>query len=116
MEERPWFPGALRALAVWGPYRGPPLLLQRRPGRGQDDLVLLRDEAVATAGRRPHALLARLVAHLHALIHARVRPDVHEAVGLAELHAAGEHDGGELHPLGQLRLPALGGVGERARL
>src|SRR5262245_44559411 len=91
-------------------------LLQRRKGGGEDDLVLLRDQAVAAAAGGPHALLARLVADLHALVHARVGPDVHEAVGLAELHASGEHDRRELDALGQLGLPAVGRGGQRAAL
>src|SRR2546422_68013 len=64
------------------------------------------------ASRRwPHALLPRFVTYLHPVVHARVGPDVHEAVGAAELHAAREHDGRELRALADLRLPALRRVG-----
>src|SRR6266480_559900 len=90
------------------------ILLQRREGGGQENLVLLRQQPVGSARRRPDALLPRLVPHLRARIEARVRPDMHEAVGRAEFDAPGEHDGRELHALGELRLPARRHIGERS--
>src|SRR5262249_49702428 len=71
---------------------------------------------IGAARRRPHALLAGLVTGLHALIEALVRPDVYEAVGAAELHAAREHYRRELDAIRQLLAPALGGGRQRATL
>src|SRR5206468_11463122 len=59
--------------------------------------------------------LPRFLAHLHAVVHRRVGPDVDEAVGAAKLHAAREHDGRELRALADLGLPALRRVRQRAR-
>src|SRR5437899_7233477 len=91
-------------------------LLERGECGGQENLVLLRQQVVAAAGGRPDPALARFATNLRALIEARVRPDVHEPVGAAELDAAGEHQGRELRALGQSLLPPLGDLRERARL
>src|SRR6267143_4589723 len=95
---------------------GPVTLLERGERGGQEYLVLLGDEAVAAARRWPDTPLGRFGAHLRPLIQARVRPDVHEAVGASELDAAREHQRRELRPLGQRPLPGLRHLGQHARL
>src|SRR5205809_1377584 len=91
-------------------------LLERRERGWQQDLVLLRQKPIGPARRRPDALLPGVVPHSGALIEARVGPDVYEAIGAAELDAAGEDDGRELRALGELRLPPGRHVGQRTGL
>src|SRR5712691_8760637 len=107
---------ASRRAPVW-PGRAEHGSLLERGERGREhELVLLREQAPAATGRRPHALLARVLADLHARVHPRVGPDVHEAVGGPELDAAGENDRRNLGALADAAFPALGGRGKHARL
>src|SRR5262249_56197951 len=48
--------------------------------------------------------------------HAPVRPDVDEAIRLTEFDPTGHDQRRQLRPLRNLRFPALGGVGQGARL
>src|SRR5581483_1762630 len=89
-------------------------LLQRRERRRHHDLRLLRQQLVAAARGRPDPGLARLLAHLQPLVHGLVGPDVDEAVGAAELHAARGDQRGEPGARGQRGLPALHHAGQRA--
>jgi hypothetical protein len=50
-------------------------LLQRRERGRQEDLVFLRDEPVATTGRRPHALLPGLVEYAQICTNPFARPN-----------------------------------------